>query len=135
MPPCLNCILIEMGEMACYQERCPQCGRIPPGRKAPPGKKSKPPAVFKKLVGRKLSGKKYVKTNGSVDMKTNQNGSYVPIQDGKSYMTDQNGKIYVTNQNGKSYIPKQTQQFPHNGEKYNPKAVASRWQMQEDSIV
>ena len=33
LPPCLNCILIEMGEMACYQERCPQCGRIPPGRR------------------------------------------------------------------------------------------------------
>lgn len=22
-----------MGEMACYQERCPQCGRVPPGNK------------------------------------------------------------------------------------------------------
>jgi hypothetical protein len=30
--PCLNCRLIEMGEMACYQERCPQCGKVPPGR-------------------------------------------------------------------------------------------------------
>ena len=36
LPPCLNCILIEMGEMACYQERCPQCGRIPPGRRIQP---------------------------------------------------------------------------------------------------
>ena len=36
MPPCLNCILIEMGEMACYQERCPQCGKIPPGRRLQP---------------------------------------------------------------------------------------------------
>ena len=24
--------------MACYQERCPQCGKIPPGRKALPAK-------------------------------------------------------------------------------------------------
>ena len=30
LPPCLNCLLIEMGEMACYQERCPECGRIAP---------------------------------------------------------------------------------------------------------
>ena len=122
----MNCLLIEMGEMACYQERCPQCGRIPPGRKAPPGKKPKPPAVFKKLVGRKLSGKKSVKSNGSVDMKTdkvtNQNAkSYVPIQ--------QNGKSYVTNKNGKSYVTN------HNGDRYFPKAVPSRWQIQEDSIV
>ena len=36
--PCMNCLLIEMGEMACYQERCPQCGKIPPGGKALPGK-------------------------------------------------------------------------------------------------
>lgn len=28
--PCLNCRLIEMGEMACYQEQCPQCGRVIP---------------------------------------------------------------------------------------------------------
>lgn len=33
--PCLNCRLIEMGEMACYTDRCSQCGRVPPGRKAP----------------------------------------------------------------------------------------------------
>ena len=32
LPPCLNCILIEMGEMACYQDCCPQCGRVPPSR-------------------------------------------------------------------------------------------------------
>ena len=31
--PCLNCRLIEMGEMACYTERCPQCGNVPPCRK------------------------------------------------------------------------------------------------------
>ena len=32
--PCLNCKLIEMGEMACYQGICPQCGREPPGKQA-----------------------------------------------------------------------------------------------------
>ena len=31
--PCLNCRLIEMGEMACYQERCPQCDKVPPCKK------------------------------------------------------------------------------------------------------
>jgi len=31
--PCLHCQLIEMGEMACYQEFCPHCGRVPPNRK------------------------------------------------------------------------------------------------------
>jgi hypothetical protein len=31
--PCLNCRLIEMGEMACYTERCPQCNNVPPCRK------------------------------------------------------------------------------------------------------
>ena len=31
--PCLHCQLIEMGEMACYQDFCPHCGRIPPNRK------------------------------------------------------------------------------------------------------
>ena len=60
--PCMNCLLIEMGEMACYQERCPQCGRIPPGRKALPGKK------FKTMVGRTLSanknGKNTISGNG-----------------------------------------------------------------------
>ena len=61
------------------------------------------------------------------DIITNQNG--------KSYVTNQNGKSYVTNQNGKCYIRKQTQQFPHNGDKYVPKAVPRRWQKQEDSTV
>ena len=32
--PCLHCQLIEMGEMACYQDFCPHCGRIPPNRKS-----------------------------------------------------------------------------------------------------
>ena len=30
--PCLNCRLIEMGEMACYADTCPQCHRAPPGK-------------------------------------------------------------------------------------------------------
>ena len=38
--------------MACYQERCPHCGRIPPGRKA------KQPSGLRRLVGRRLSGRK-----------------------------------------------------------------------------
>jgi len=29
---CMNCLLIEMGEMVCYSDRCPDCGRVPPGR-------------------------------------------------------------------------------------------------------
>ncbi len=33
--PCLNCRLIEMGEMVCYEGKCPQCGRPPPGAKKP----------------------------------------------------------------------------------------------------
>ena len=28
--PCVTCQLIEMGEMACYNEVCPGCGRVPP---------------------------------------------------------------------------------------------------------
>merc|ERR1719186_422355 len=71
----MNCLLIEMGEMACYQERCQECGRIPPGRKALPGKKAKPPDVFKKLVGRKLSAKKSVITNGDLKDYTRTNHS------------------------------------------------------------
>ena len=31
--PCLHCKFIEMGEMACYEETCPQCGRVPSCRK------------------------------------------------------------------------------------------------------
>ena len=85
LPPCMNCLLIEMGEMACYQERCPQCGRIPPGRKVPPRKKPKPPAVFKKLVGRKLSGKKSTK---SVEIKSD----LITRQNGASYVTTMHGQ-------------------------------------------
>ena len=29
----MNCLLIEMGEMACYQEKCPQCDKVPPCKK------------------------------------------------------------------------------------------------------
>ena len=111
----MNCLLIEMGEMACYQERCPQCGRIPPGRKAAPGKKQKPPAVFKKLVGRKLSGKKSVKTNG-VKVKSET----------------------ITNQNGHSYLTRPAPQVNQNGEHYvqqQQPVVSSWWQQQQDSMV
>ena len=31
--PCQHCYMIKMGEMVCYQEFCPKCGRIPPNRK------------------------------------------------------------------------------------------------------
>ena len=31
-PPCMNCVLIEMGEMVCYSERCPDCGRWEAGQ-------------------------------------------------------------------------------------------------------
>jgi len=31
--PCQHCNMISMGEMVCYQEFCPECGRIPPNRK------------------------------------------------------------------------------------------------------
>ena len=63
LPRCMNCILIEMGEMACYTERCPDCGRIPPGRK-----KQKPPDLLRKLVGRTLSTKKPTKTPNTAVM-------------------------------------------------------------------
>ena len=53
----MNCLLIEMGEMACYQERCPQCGRIPPDRRDQSEKKAKQPAFLKKLIGRKFPSK------------------------------------------------------------------------------
>ena len=32
--PCQNCKLIEMGSMACYGDKCPDCGRPPPGKKS-----------------------------------------------------------------------------------------------------
>ena len=31
--PCQYCNMITMGDMVCYQEFCPECGRIPPNRK------------------------------------------------------------------------------------------------------
>jgi len=31
-PPCQNCNLISMGSMACYQGKCPECGKTPPNR-------------------------------------------------------------------------------------------------------
>ena len=90
MAPCMNCLLIEMGEMACYQERCQECGRIPPGRKALPGKKAKPPDVFKKLVGRKLAAKKSATANGDLEthIRTNQL-AFTMDHNGTSYPTEQ----------------------------------------------
>ena len=29
---CLHCVMVEMGDMVCYQQFCPNCGRVPPGR-------------------------------------------------------------------------------------------------------
>ena len=63
----MNCLLIEMGEMACYQERCPQCGRIPPGRKVLPDKKVKPPDILNKLAARNLPGPKSNTHSGEVN--------------------------------------------------------------------
>ena len=48
--PCLNCRLIEMGEMACYQERCPQCDKVPPCKKL----------LLDELQGSRGLGKVYV---------------------------------------------------------------------------
>ena len=53
-PPCMNCVLIEMGEMVCYTERCPDCGRIPPGRRKKPLKGFK---RFRKISTRKANPK------------------------------------------------------------------------------
>ena len=113
----MNCLLIEMGEMACYQERCPECGRIPPGRKALPGKK------FKTLVGRTLSAKKADQPNGH--LRTNQ----PPFQN-----------TFPLPHNGQGYIATQLQhpselQLPNHDKKNNFKAVHGSRQLQEDSIV
>ena len=27
---CMNCLLIETGDMVCYEPLCPTCGRVPP---------------------------------------------------------------------------------------------------------
>ena len=63
----MNCMLIEMGEMACYQERCQECGRIPPGRKVVPEKK--PPDILNRLAVINLSNNKFVTHNGSVNIR------------------------------------------------------------------
>ena len=84
----MNCLLIEMGEMACYQERCPDCGRIPPGRK-----KAKPPDLFQKLVGKRLSTKKPSKSTAVMVMgagiRTNQLALsdifQQPVQNGQGF--------------------------------------------------
>ena len=30
---CVTCLMIEMGDMVCYTALCPQCNRVPPGRR------------------------------------------------------------------------------------------------------
>ena len=97
----MNCLLIEMGEMACYQERCQECGRIPPGRKALPGKKGKPPDVLKTLVGRQLADKKYVTTNGDLEDYTRTNHSdeqQGSKQSDKHRLKDGPGTVYSKRQ-------------------------------------
>ena len=115
MPPCMNCLLIEMGEMACYTERCQECGRIPPGRKAFPCKKVKPPEMLKKLVGRRLSGKKSVKVNELVNL---------------------SGHLR-TSQLGPHSLGRPPSQYQHRGEKYSLKVdtANSRRKVQQDSMV
>ena len=53
-PPCMNCVLIEMGEMVCYTEKCPDCGRIPPGRRKKTKERFK---RFRRLSARKSDQK------------------------------------------------------------------------------
>ena len=60
---CMNCLLIEMGEMACYQARCPQCNRIPPGRKIPSPEEQELARKYSIKLGRKYS-LDIVKRNG-----------------------------------------------------------------------
>ena len=108
----MNCLLIEMGEMACYQERCPDCGRIPPGRK-----KAKPPDLFQKLVGKRLSTRKPTKSTAPMVMeagiRTNQlalsdtfQHPVPPVQNGQTgyarHSSDILGNKYALN-NGNSY--------------------------------
>ena len=63
----MNCLLIEMGEMACYTARCPECGRLPPGtartapaaatvRPAPPGRPARQHRANKKTVNFNQAG-------------------------------------------------------------------------------
>ena len=110
MPPCMNCLLIEMGEMACYQERCPDCGRIPPGRK-----KAKPPDLFKKLVGKRLSTRKPSKSTAMMMMeagiRTNQ---LVHIPDSLPQL--QNGQGYPRQSQGYSRQSSNEKTFKVNGE-------------------
>ena len=48
--PCLNCKFIEMGEMACYEETCPQCGRVPSCRKKEVDKYNESLEILRKEV-------------------------------------------------------------------------------------
>ena len=90
-----------MGEMACYQERCPQCGRIPPGRKVLPDKKVKPPDILNKLAVRTLpsqiSNTNSGQVNTEVTARTNkqpQTGN-LPTYDQQSSIRSGYGKNRV----------------------------------------
>ena len=120
----MNCLLIEMGEMACYTERRQECGRIPPGRKALPGKKVKPPEMLKKLVGRKLSGKKPVTHNGSVNSESHPRTTNLVYQN----------SFTKPSQAGQNYSQAQQQPGVLAG-KYSYKGGGGRRQLQQDSMV
>ena len=139
MPPCMNCLLIEMGEMACYQERCPDCGRIPPGRK-----KVKPPDLFKKLVGKRLSTRKPSKSTAMMVMeagiRTNQlafpdslpqlpDGQGYPRQAGFPDSLPQNGQGY-SRQASKLMESNSDKEFSVNG---GPSSLSRH--LQQDSMV
>ena len=116
----MNCVLIEMGEMACYQERCPECGRIPPGRK-----KAKPPDLFKKLVGRKLSTKKPTKSTAMMVMEAGTKTSQLAFPESVPQL-----------KNGQGH-PRQSseQYFTKHDKRYNENGGQCFRQLQEDSMV
>jgi hypothetical protein len=123
MPPCMNCLLIEMGEMACYQERCPECGRIPPGRKAVPGKK------FKTFVGRTLSAKNAGTPNGSVGMEGHLRTNQPPFKNNFSH--PQNGRGHFATQiNHSSEV-----NVPNGDKNIHYNALHGSRQLQEDSMA
>ena len=53
--PCLHCKFIEMGEMACYEETCPQCGRVPSCRKKEADKYKESLEILRKEVKKFLN--------------------------------------------------------------------------------
>ena len=75
----MNCLLIGMGEMACYQERCPQCGRVPPDRKDLSSKNIKQPEVLKKLT-QKFSGKNKATLCNNLDQNSCFYGKFLILQ-------------------------------------------------------